>query len=168
MEGGLRGPFRAWRSGLSGRSNYFCALVRRCASIRRAGRRPTTDQVLTSPERRQWFLPEGPPTGCSPVSGSGRSRLRQRPLQPQESIAPRREEAPSCQRRARQIMCNGGSIHSSGPHAKEDRADDQAHEQQAEAGPTAGECGIKPSQHVPRHDYSSWRRDVNYPRGWRV
>ena len=65
-------------------------------------------------------------------------------------------------------MCNGGSLHSVGPAVPEDRADDQSHQQQTDAWPAAGECRIQASQHVPRHDYSSWRRDVNYPTGWRV
>ena len=37
-----------------------------------------------------------------------------------------------------------------------DRADDQSHQQQADAWPSAGECGIEASQHVPRHNYWAW------------
>ena len=46
------------------------------------------------------------------------------------------------------VICNDGSLHSGGPYPKQDRADDQAHNQQAEAGPTAGERGVEASQHV--------------------
>ena len=47
---------------------------------------------------------------------------------------------------------------------EEDGADHQAHEQQPDAGPAAGKCGIEPSQHAPSHDYSlvaaPWRPPV--------
>ena len=61
------GPFRAWRSGLSPRSNYFCALVRRCASIRRAGRRSTTGRARASSARQPIVAARRRPTGSSPV-----------------------------------------------------------------------------------------------------
>ena len=64
------------------------------------------------------------------------------------------------------VRCNGGSLHSIGAGTdKEDGADDQPHQQQTDAWPTAGECGIKASQHVPRHDYCVMAARANPPRG---
>ena len=66
-------------------------------------------------------------------------------------------------------MCDGGSLHSISPVlTRRTAADNQAHDQQADAGPTAGERGIQASQHVPRPDYSSWRRELKHPTGRRV
>src|SRR4029450_9818090 len=57
--------------------------------------------------------------------------------------------------------------HQSRTH-QEDPADNQAHDQQTDAGPTAGERGIQASQLVPRPDYWSWRWERKYPTGRRV
>jgi hypothetical protein len=50
---------------------------------------------------------------------------------------------------------------------KEDRTHDAAHQQQTDAGPTASECGVKPSQHTPDPIIGSWPRGGNPLRGGR-
>jgi hypothetical protein len=50
---------------------------------------------------------------------------------------------------------------------KEDRTHDAAHQQQTDAGPTAGECRVKPSQHTPDPIIGSGPRGANPLRGGR-
>jgi hypothetical protein len=46
-------------SELTARATYFCVAVHRCASIRKAERRPTNDPVRASSARSQSLLLEG-------------------------------------------------------------------------------------------------------------
>ena len=149
-QGGWGGPFRVWRSGLSPRSNYFCALVRRCASSRRAWRRSTNDPVLTSSERPRWLLPRGPPTDVRQLSGSAEISIRATTAPATGVQRPATRRSPDIARDAEaSVRCNGGSLHRSRTRTPEnDRADDQSHDQQTDARPTAGERGIEASQHV--------------------
>ena len=144
-----------------------CASVLRCASIRRAGRRRTSGRVRASPARQRWLLPEGDQGRFAESSGSRRSRstATTTPATGVHNPAMRRSAA-SRQRRV-------GDDHvqrrvAPQPRAsvpEKDGANDQSHQQQTDPGPAAGERGIEASQHVPRHDYSSWRRELRPPTG---
>ena len=65
--------------------------------------------------------------------------------QPGDKKKPRSREGQEGQGR---IQRRVGPQQPAGTH-KEDGADDQAHEEQPDARPTAGECGIKAPQFVP-------------------
>ena len=114
VAGDLR-SFRAWRSGLSRRSNYSCALGRRCASIRRAGRRSTTGPVRASSARRRWLRRVGAPFRSSPVVRISKiaTTATTAPATGVHNPAMRRSAASASDAEA--TMCNGEPLDSPEP-----------------------------------------------------
>jgi hypothetical protein len=158
-------PFGRRHPGSADGRTTSCALVRRCASIRRAGHRPTSDLAPASPVRQQWFLPTAPPMHVRQLSRSARSRSGQQLLLRPASIGPRREEAPIPLARGRSVTCaTPGHSTDSGPYAQEGPS-------QRSGASRANRCRANRRRRwnigvatVPRHNYSSRRprRELPY------